>query len=235
MMTKTNFNFWLGLVIGALGSAIATQKILGQPQMPNRKTWQRLMAKERGPVRAGIFLAKAQSHYETLMMKRPTLESRVLRLHLETNILPSLALYRIFLEESVDQMTALEATDQLLEDWVRSTPPVWFRLNQFLSRLPINFSDFRCYTRWLMRLVFPSPAWDTIYITDNNNMLAFNINQCFYLDILRYYQAPELTPVFCKADDILMESLPEEIRWARTNTLGQGADYCDFCWLHQPH
>ena len=210
-MTKSNFKFWFGLIIGALGSAMATRKILEKPQLPNRKTWQTLMAKQRGPVSAGIFLAKTQSHYESLMMQRPALESRVLRLHLETNITPSLALYRAFLEESADQMIALKATDHLLEKWLRSAPPLWFRLNQHLSRLPVNFSGFRRYTRWLMRLVFPSPAWDTIFIADNNNTLAFNIYQCFYLDFLRYYQAPELTPVFCKADDIMMESLPKEI------------------------
>jgi len=233
-MTKSNFKFWVGLVIGALGSAIAVQKILGKSQMPNRKTWQRLMAKQRGPVRAGIFLAKTGSHYEALMIQRPTLESRVLRLHLETNILPSLALYRAFLEENADQTTALNATDHFLENWLRSTPPFWFKLNLVLSRLPANFSVFRRITRWLMRFVFPSPGWDTIYIADNNSVLAFNIYQCFYLDILRYYYAPELTPVFCKADDIMMESLPKEIQWARTNTMGQGTDYCDFCWHHHP-
>ena len=83
-----------------------------------------------------------------------------------------------------------------------------------------------------MHFVFPSPAWETVFVTDNNNTLAFNIYECFYLDILRYYHAPELTPVFCKADDIMMESLPKEIRWARTNTMGQGADYCNFYWQH---
>jgi hypothetical protein len=234
-MTKSNFKFWFGLIIGTLGSAMITRRILENSQLPNRKIWQRLIAKQRGPVRAGIFLAKTGSHYETLMIQRPTLESRVLRRHLETNILPSLALYRVFLEESADQITALKATDDLLENWLRSTPPLWFRLNQLLSRLPINFSGFRRYTRWLMRLIFPSPAWDTIYISDNKSILAFNIYQCFYLDILRYYHAAELTPVFCKADDIMMESLPKEIRWARTNTMGQGDEFCDFCWHHQPH
>jgi len=233
-MTKSNFKFWIGLVIGALGTAIAAQKILGKSGMPNRKTWGRLMAKDRGPVRAAIFLAKTDSQYEALMIQRPTLESRVLRRHLETNILPSLALYRVFLEECGDQTTALKTTDQWLENWLRTTPPLWFKLNNLLSRLPLSFPGFRRYTRWLMRFVFPSPAWETVYITDNNSTLAFNIYQCFYIDILRYYQAPELTPVFCKADDITMESLPKEIRWARTNTMGQGADYCDFCWHHQP-
>ena len=114
-MTKSNFKFWSGLFVGALGSAIATQKILGKSGMPNRKTWQRLMAKDRGPVRTAIFLAKTDSQYEALMIQRPTLESRVLRQHLETNILPSLALYRIFLEECGDQATALKTTDQWLE------------------------------------------------------------------------------------------------------------------------
>ncbi|MEN8172212.1 MAG: L-2-amino-thiazoline-4-carboxylic acid hydrolase [Chloroflexota bacterium] len=234
MTTKSNHKFWFGVLVGALGSAIATQVLRGKSEMPNRKTWGQLIASDRGPVQAAIFIARAAAQYEALMIQRPTLESRVLRLHLETNILPTLALYRVFLEESIDSATALKNTDQLLENWLRTSPPLWFKLNQLLSLFPLNFAVFRRYTRWLMRFIFPSPAWDTTYITDNNSSLAFNIHQCFYLDMLRYYQAPELTPVFCKADDIMMESLPAEIRWARTQTLGQGADHCNFCWQHQP-
>ena len=67
-------------------------------------------------------------------------------------------------------------------------------------------------------------------IADNDSTFAFNIHHCFYLDILEYYETPELTPIFCRLDDILMGAMPESIQWGRTQTIGKGADYCNFRW-----
>ena len=72
-----------------------------------------------------------------------------------------------------------------------------------------------------------------LFLVDDQTY-AFNIHQCFYLDILNYYGAPELTPAFCKLDDYLMMAMPESIQWGRTQTIGMGAEYCNFRWDYIP-
>jgi hypothetical protein len=85
-----------------------------------------------------------------------------------------------------------------------------------------------------MDKIFPEPGWQFEMVADDEESLAFNMRHCFYLDILNYYGAPELTPVFCKLDDILMAAMPPSIKWGRTQTIGQGAECCDFRWDYVP-
>jgi hypothetical protein len=60
------------------------------------------------------------------------------------------------------------------------------------------------------------------------------MHHCFYIQVLAYYGAVELTPVFCKLDDYLMAAMPASIKWGRTQTMGLGAECCDFRWDYVP-
>ena len=70
-------------------------------------------------------------------------------------------------------------------------------------------------------------------VADDNHCFAFNVFRCFYLDVLTAYGAPELTPLYCKLDDLTYEMLPPSITWERTGALGRGDDCCDFRWCRR--
>lgn len=103
-----------------------------------------------------------------------------------------------------------------------------------MKYIPQNFIVFQKLVRFVMDKLFPPPGWQYEVIIANEHTYAFNIQHCFYLDILNYYNAPELTPVFCKLDDILMAAMPASIRWGRTQTIAMGAEYCNFRWDFAP-
>jgi hypothetical protein len=50
----------------------------------------------------------------------------------------------------------------------------------------------------------------------------------FYLDTLTRLGAQELTPAYCRVDDILYEGVSPELTWRRTTMLATGGERCDF-------
>jgi hypothetical protein len=108
------------------------------------------------------------------------------------------------------------------------------RLNQAMTNAPENFKLFRRLARLVTDKLFPAPGWQYDLVQDDETGLAFNMRHCFYLDVLGYYGAPELTAVFCRLDDYLMRALPASMQWKRTQTLAMGGDCCDFRWDFVP-
>jgi hypothetical protein len=82
----------------------------------------------------------------------------------------------------------------------------------------------------LLARAFPPEGWEKEIVTDSNQAFAFDMHSCFYLDVLTAYGAPELTPIYCRMDELLYKELPPMITWERAKTLGRGDDCCDFRW-----
>ena len=233
-MAKSKTKFWLGLTIGVFGGMLVAHKRLERPRMPNSKIWQRILAEKMGLVEAAAFIARVQQRYEDLMTRRPVFDHLVFDTHVEGNILPGLALYQVWREDGLNHEDTMEKVNWIFETWFHQFPPFNMVMTRLMNYMPENFTFFR----WLVRLAtdkfFPPPGWQYEIVDDNEHSFAFNMNQCLYLDVLTYFETPELTPVFCRLDDVLMDVMPESIKWGRTQTIGMGGDCCDFCWDFVP-
>ncbi|MBC8496766.1 MAG: L-2-amino-thiazoline-4-carboxylic acid hydrolase [Anaerolineales bacterium] len=229
MMAINKSRFWFGLALGAIGGLMA-HKALNTSRMPNARIWQRILAESHGEIDAAVFMARVRQRYEELKARRPVFERPVFNAHVVGNILPGLALYQILCEQGMDEKAALDEIDDIFEKWFIQAPPPNMRMNQTMKYFPENFTIFRRLVRFTMDKFFPAPGWQYTMVADDEHSLAFDMQHCFYLDILNYYETPELTPVFCKLDDILMAVMPESIKWGRTQTIGMGAECCNFRW-----
>lgn len=197
--------------------------------MPHANLWRRKLAGQAGQARADQVIARAQTHFDQLFSTRVRFSNRAMRNHLEQHILPGIALYRALLEDSADQESALADWDML----TRATAAGRRRQIALLRFVPVPFFLLRLFTRFLMRVQYPALGWDTEWVADTPDRLAFNIRRCFYLETLTAHGVPELTRHFCAVDDWFFEALPSSITWARTKTLGRGDTHCDFCWLRK--
>ncbi len=231
-MSKNRSKFWVGVALGAVGGLVA-HKALNAARMPNSRIWQRVLAEKHGKIEAAILMARIQKKYQELKDRRPLFERAVFNAHVVGNILPGLALYQI-LRKGMDEQTALTEIDDIFEKWFTQAPPANMRMNQAMKYFPENFSLFRRLLLFVMDQFFPAPGWQYEMVANNENSMVFNMTHCFYLDVLNYYEAPELTPVFCRLDDILMAAMPDSIQWGRTQTIGMGAEYCNFRWDYVP-
>jgi hypothetical protein len=220
--------FGLGLAIGALGGIVVGHKLSTPRRMPHMAIWQRVMAEKRSEVQAAMLAARVQHSHDELCAARPHFAHRALRYHLERNILPGLALYHALREETGDQDAALEEWGQLFKASVAQG--LRLKLIRLLGRLPDPFPVFRWANRRTLHRQYPPTGWTIDWLDDSNQCIAYNIYNCFYLNVLTAYDAPALIPLFCKLDDYMFEALPPTITWERTKTLGRGDDCCDFRW-----
>jgi len=227
--------FGLGLLTGLVGGWWLSRRRNAAGRMPFLNIWQRELAKTRGTVDAALLAARIQAHYDDLWAHRPHFTHPVLNLHVWASILPGLALYQVLREEHETRAAALAETEKLIAV-ILTKQALLFPL---LKRLPDPFAVFRFACKWVQRLAFPAPGWNTTFIEDTANFLEFEVHdQCVYQKVLTDFGAPELTAVFCQMDDLTYSQLAPEIVFTHDKTLGRGDNYCNFRFCrgtqHQP-
>lgn len=111
---KADWLFGVGVTVGlALGLAIGRR---GRMQrMPRLDAWQRALAKQWGEAGAAMLASRVLARHQALYARRPHFARRALRVHLERDILPGLALYQVLLEETGAQEDALAEVEDLFE------------------------------------------------------------------------------------------------------------------------
>lgn len=220
--------FGLGLLTGVAGGLVAKQQLTPPQRVPHLNRWRPLMVEKFGPAAAARLAKQVRDRYRELYALRPRYTNRVLRQHLEENILPGLALYQVLQAELGSKEKALTEVDYLLQR--AFVTPQWKALTWLIGALPRTFSLFRFGVRRMMQLNFPQKGWEIEWKEDNEQCIAFDIHRCFYLNVLTNYGAPELTALYCKGDDVMFDLLPSPVAWERTMTLGRGDALCDFRW-----
>ena len=217
--------FGLGLLTGLAGSWWLFRRRNAAGRMPFLDIGQRELAKTRGTVQAALLAGRVQARYDELYARRPRFHHPALRQHLEEGVLPTLALYQTLREENNDQETALAEIDRIVAAMVEQSGRR--RLVQLMGHLPDPFAALRIANRLAIKRVYPPEGWRFEWVEDSNQCIAYNARECFYVNVLTAYGAPELTPHLCAVDDLLFGDLPG-VSWERTQTLGQGADHCNF-------
>jgi len=197
--------------------------------MPFRKTWYEPLAEDLGETQAKDLLSITQNRYDKLYAERTEPPHRALNQHLDDNILPGLALYQVLREQGWEEDKALEAIEHLFATNLLKRR----RMLEWIGRTPVYFSILRRLTPRLLDKSFPSEGWEIEWVKVSSDVVAFNMHSCFYLDTLSAYGAPELTPVFCRLDDVMYENLSTCASWERTKTLGFGDNCCNFCFRRQ--
>ena len=214
----------LGLTAGAAIIYLATRKRDTRPTFDELKDWEAELVKTRGKEEGERLAAQVQQRYEELYESRPRYSNQALANHLEDNILPGLALYQVLREDGCDQPAALAEVDRLEEITFRESG--MNQAMQKIARLPNPFGIFRAL-QGLIGKMFPKEGWTFIWKENSDRVIAYDCTNCFYLNTLTQYGAPELTPTFCRLDDVMFENVPF-IEWKRTKTLGRGDEVCDF-------
>ncbi len=226
MPVKSNWApFFSGLAVGSLIALSLKRKESHFDRLPARAVWQHTLERETGSLAAALTIGKVQARYHALLRDRPYFDHPALRRHLERSILPGLALYLVLKEETGDEALAKARTGLLLDEEARQR----YAAIRHFSSLPFFFPLFRFGTKQMMTIEFPSAGWETEWVRDDADAIAFNMKSCFYLKVLTAYGVPELVPIFCHTDEAGMEGIPSLV-FERSNTIGRGGAVCDFCY-----
>jgi hypothetical protein len=228
--TKNYALFILGIA-SALGIAWLIRR--QRQETSNLHVWQRVLTEHHGPEKANELINAVRQRQTALIAEAQMPENQVLCWHLQANILPGLALYRVLLQEQDgNQQAALADVDEALRAWTLAKNRL---LLAPLNIFPAPFRVFKLVFAQMMKK-FPVDGWDFTFVENNKDKVAFNATRCFYLSTLTASGAPELTASFCKTDEVMAELFPPSIRFVRPHTLGRGDAVCDFqyCRVQKP-
>lgn len=204
---------------------------LRQLRFPQLRAVQQGLQEKHGEVEAAFLAGRVQQRYEELYAHRPLFHSRRVQVHINQNVLPALALYQVLVEQRGDRQSALQEVQDLLLHILMSKGRLAMRL---LQHVPDPYAVLRRAVRLVNNAAFPAPAWDITYLTDDKQVIAFEIHTCLYVNVLAAYGMPELAQIFCQVDDALAASFPAGIIWKRESTLARGGQSCDFRYARAP-
>lgn len=198
--------------------------------VPAEKIAKKFLVKKSGSIQTDQLLEQYRKNYKDLCLHFSLPKDRVLQFHLRSAILPVLAFYQVLLPMNKgDRETTIAEITEVVRDWIlRMTRNFLVPLRY----IPDPFRLFKPGFDIVMKL-FPPSGFDTRYLEKSEERIAFDINRCFYLNTLTRYGVPELTTVFCAADEAMAELFPSSIEFQRTQTLGRGGSHCDFQYCNK--
>jgi len=151
---------------------------------------------------------------------------RALKQHTETNIFPAIAVYKTLLQHGAEPE---EACDVIRRFFVRLCgvmfkPVSWYlHIGGLYHRYPAGM------VRHSLRDFSPEAGFAYRMPEQSNPAVArFDIVSCPYHAMCEKYGCLELNPAFCDSDDAKYGHLHQNLKWARTGTIGKSASCCDF-------
>ena len=170
---------------------------------------------------------RMESEYKHLLSEQSFANAMLAR-HLKKSILPAVAAYKMLLAAGKTKEQAFEAVRaSVLSDSEKQK-----RAFQKIGTLPFGFSLMRLMTPLSLKTTFGPSGWDFTWKQNDRRALKWDCSRCFYADIFTQHKVSELTAIFCESDDVVYGSIPT-IRWARTRTIGNGDDICDFVFYNE--
>jgi hypothetical protein len=193
-------------------------------ELPMAGAFENALSNELDGARAGEIVLKAGERYNDLYAERKRYDNRALAKHLEESILPGIALYQTLLDNPDTQQRSMDLVEAAFGEWAASRR----KALEPLARRSIFYWQMRFTTKPVTRRSYPEEGWEIEWLEVSGEQIAYNINRCFYLEVLLEYGVPELTAQYCRVDDLIYEGLSPHAIWDRKRTLGRGDDCCDF-------
>ena len=198
-----------------------------QRKIPQEGLFLRALTSFIKPSQASAVIQHARMQYQALYTNKVNYHNTALQNHLESSILPGIALYQSLLAYDFRQEEALIFMKAAFREWSRPNR----RRTKLLGRLPFYFRLMKTLIKPMMKSNFPEIGWKIDWVEHNQDVIAFDIKGCFYQEVLTEYDVPELTALYCRMDDLIHERASPYVKWDRTKTLGRGDEYCDFRFI----
>lgn len=148
-------------------------------------------------------------------------------IHMEKAILPAIAIYRVLPQKGYSETDVRRMIRKSILDGAKPMT----RLFQALGKLPYFFSLFRIMCPLSMKGDYGGIGWDFEWKRNDKFAIEWECHSCLYVNCLTSYGMRELAPIFCESDDVMYGNI-KNARWARRNTIGRGAELCDFTFYN---
>ncbi len=171
---------------------------------------------------------KTKNEISTLfssMIEESNLENKVVYNHCVYSIFPAIAVYK-----TLTPYDGKDTAYKKVEDCILNNAKNQEKFFKVLSNLPFFFKLFGKMCKTGVKTNFGAPAFNMIWQENSANIIKWTCTSCIYSNELNRYGVGELTKIFCKADDVMYGDL-KRAKWARTKTIGNGDELCDFKFI----
>jgi hypothetical protein len=185
----------------------------------------KIMSGEMDEEQARKIIKKARDHYRDITARQDSEDKGIPRF-LMTHVRLGIGLYRALgeeLEESEEDL--VKKTQHILwEGWDISQGRA---IDSILGCFSDPFPVFKRIVAVANRYMYTTPPWERADVEVEGG-IGFDFTACPCYDLCVKEGVPELTRAFCDMDWQLAEYFPPRIEFRREQTLGDGADHCDF-------
>ncbi len=101
------------------------------------------------------------------------------------------------------------------------------------DRFVAPYIDTPMEERWeIFREAIIDGAGGDVYTLERfeDFMVKIRYLNCTFLNIFREFGLEEFVPLYCQTDYVTCRRIHPDIAMTRTQTLAEGAAYCDHCW-----
>lgn len=170
-----------------------------------------------------IFM-NAENKLLTLQNEADYRNSEAIRWHMDKNMLPVISIYQAFKLLMDTPSNALKYTDEVMQITRLNTQ----KKNQLIGKFPFGYSLFKMFCKTVVKKQYPKQGWDIQWIQTDRKETCFHMKSCIYVETTQKYGCPELCPLFCKNDNVVLAGYKPAIVFERNRTIANGDNYCDF-------
>ena len=169
-------------------------------------------------------MRNAVTRYHELLLIHAS-EIREIRKHTAAKIYPVIGLYEAMLKEGISKEDALEFIDWSCCKRAKKEA----EYIQFILLFPGLYKLMPGVFRRITKKNYSRKAGFEVNMYDTeSSRTKFDMTKCLYCDACKENGVPELAVCFCHASSVKKGKMHQRLKWNRTKTLGEGADYCDF-------
>lgn len=146
-------------------------------------------------------------------------------MHTVKKILPCIAFYHAVIEYANQQ----EQAYLIIEKYFTEQCETYAKKLQKLCRIPFAYKLVPRIMEGVIHRTFGlKSGFEMIDQNTKRNICHIDMIKCPYFSNCSMYGCPELTTVFCNADDVAYGNMHPRLSWERRKTLGRGDECCDF-------
>ncbi len=150
---------------------------------------------------------------------------KAITMHSVNKIFPCIAFYKAAIEFTNQQ----EQAYLIIENYFTTQCEMYAKKLQKLCRIPFVYKLVpRIMAGVIHRTFGVKSGFEIIDHKTKCHICHIDMMKCPYFSACSLYGCPELTTVFCNADDVSYGNMHPKLSWERTKTLGRGDGYCDF-------
>lgn len=169
--------------------------------------------------------------YSDLCEKEEKSENNEINNHVFDRLLPTISMYLTLIENAFSQEDALMMAHKEIQQHAHSLAEE----NAKLTKIPFTYGLFKMFAKSHIKKKYPTEGFGVEWKRHDNKEIHFDIVRCLYKDMCEKFCCPEFCTVFCRSDITAFSGYEPKIRFERAGTLGEGADRCDFHFIHGNH